>query len=290
MLDILFPFSYIGVCLGFLVGVGLTAATIGFLSAALVVIVIYLGMIRIMPLLRLCKRVFSIFPYYHITTKNIRESFKVRGGTSERSIYMWHPHGVFCTSCFFHTATSLTEWSAKGKVAVLSTLRWLPFFDELSEEFNVIPNTYGHMKAALETNSLSVAAGGMREMLYKDTAILAKRRGIFKMALETGTQLVPIISVNEDRLCEIVHIPWIQEWLEPYDICICIPTLKSVSKLLWLVVHPLKDPVISVIGEPILVERVDVPTEAQISELRERYISVLKKMYNAEVGKELAII
>jgi len=154
----------------------------------------------------------------------------------------------------------------------------------------VIPNTYGHMKAALETNSLSVAAGGMREMLYKDTAILAKRRGIFKMALETGTQLVPIISVNEDRLCEIVHIPWIQEWLEPYDICICIPTLKSVSKLLWLVVHPLKDPVVSVVGEPILVERVDVPTEAQISELRERYISALKKMYKAEVGKELAII
>ena len=290
MLEMLFPFSYIGICLGFLVGVGLTAATIGFLSAGLIIIFIYLGAIRVMPLLRLCKRVVSIFPYYDLTTKNIRESFKVRGSASERSIYMWHPHGVFCTSCFFHTATPLTEWSAKGKVAVLSSLRWLPFFDEFSEEFNVIPNTYGHMKAVLETHSLSVAAGGMREMLYKDTAILAKRRGIFKMALETGTQLVPIISVNEDRLCKIVDIPWIQGFLEPYDICICIPTLKSVWKLLSLLVHPLKDPVISVVGEPILVERVELPSEAQISELRERYISALKKMYKAEVGKELTII
>lgn len=291
MLDVLFPFSYIGVCLGFLVGVGLTAATIGFFSAGLIIILIYLGSIRIMPLLRLCKMVVSIFPYYGNAVNNIRESFKIRGTLpSEPSIYMWHPHGVFCTSSFFHTATSLTNWSAKGKVAALSSLRWLPFSEEIFEEMNAIPNTYGDMKAALAENSLSVSPGGMREMLYKDTAILARRRGIFKMALETGTQLVPIVSVNEDRLCEIIDIPYIQEFLEPYDICICIPTLKSVWKILWLVAHPLKDPVVSVVGTPLLVKRVEIPTEAQISELRERYVSALKALYKAEVGRELAII
>jgi hypothetical protein len=291
MIDILFPFSYIGVCLGFLVGVGLTAATIGFLSAALIIILIYLGAIRIMPLLRLCKKVLSIFPYYGTAVNNIRESFKIRGVIpSERSIFMWHPHGVFCTSSFFHIATSLTDWSAGGKLAALSYLRWLPFSEEIFEEMNVIPNIYGDMKATLAENSLSVSPGGMREMLYKDTAILARRRGIFKMALETGTQLVPIVSVNEDRLCEIIDIPYIQEFLEPYDICICIPTLKSIGKFLWLVAHPLKDPVISVLGPPISVERVEVPSEAQISELRRKYISALKLLYKAEVGRELTII
>ena len=244
-----------------------------------------------MPLLRLCKKVVSIFPYYGTAVNNIRESFKIRGVIpSERSIYMWHPHGVFSTSSFFHTATCLTDWSAGGKIAALSSLRWLPFSEEIFEEMNVIPNTYGDMKTALAENSLSVSPGGMREMLYKDTAILARRRGIFKMALETGTQLVPIVSVNEDRLCEIIDIPYIQEFLEPYDICICIPTLKSIGKFLWLVTHPLKDPIISVVGKPLLVKRVEIPTEAQISELRERYVLALKALYKAEVGRELKII
>ena len=291
MLDVLFPFSYIGVCLGFLVGVGLTAATIGFLSAGLIIILIYIGVIRIMPILRLCKRGFMIFPYYETAVKNIRDSFKIRGTIpSDPSIFMWHPHGVFCTSSFFHTATSITEWSAEVKVAALSSLRWLPFSEEIFEEFKAIPNTYFHMKDALANHSLSVAPGGMREMLYKDTAILARRRGIFKMALETGTQLVPIVSVNEDRLCEIIDIPYIQEFLEPYDICICIPNFKSLWKLLSLLVHPLKDPIVSVVGTPLVVERVEIPSEAQISELRAKYILALKSLYKAEVGRELTII
>jgi hypothetical protein len=72
--------------------------------------------------------------------------------------------------------------------------------------------------------------------------------------------------------------------------CISIPTLKSVYKLLSLLHTPLKDPIISVVGSPLAVNKVEVPSETQISELRERYIAALKKLYLAEMGKELKII
>jgi hypothetical protein len=100
---------------------------------------------------------------------------------------------------------------------------------EIYEELDAVSTDYFPMKETLLNNvSVSIAAGGMREMLYEDTAILEKRRGIFKMALETGTPLVPIVSVNENSLCSIIDIPWIQAKLKPYDMCVPIPTFKSV--------------------------------------------------------------
>jgi len=296
MLDVLFPFSYVGVCLGFLIGIGLSSVFVGILGASIILICIWLGMIRIMPLVRLCKRVLdALFPDQLSEIQgNIGSSFLIKNPEAipeGRHIYMWHPHGVFCTSHFFHIGTKFTNWDRGGiRGTALSSLLWLPFMKEFFEELNAVPTDYYSMKRALESGSISVAPGGMREMLHEGSTILSRRRGIFKMALETGTPLVPIVSVNEDSLCSIVEIPWIQKILEPYDMCISIPTLKSAYKLISLLHTPLKDPIISVVGSPLAVDKVEVPSEAQISELRERYIAALKKLYLVEMGKELKII
>ena len=147
------------------------------------------------------------------------------------------------------------------------------------------------MKRALEAgDSFSVSAGGMREMLYENTSLLSKRRGIFKMALETGTPLVPVISVDDNRLWNIVDIPArIQDSLKPYDLCLPVPTLKSVYKWLGILQNPLKDPMQSIIGTPILVEKIVAPSESDIAELRSKYIGALQEMYKAETGNELIV-
>lgn len=299
MLELLFPYSYFGLCLGCLIGIGITGVLFGFLSAGIILVCISLGMIRIMPLVNLCKRVVNgCFPDKLSKIKNnIKESFRIKNPADVpdgRNIYMWHPHGVFNLSNFFHNGTSYTNWpllKTPIKPTAINFLSYMPFGVEFFEEFNAIPADYFSMKTALENHSISVAPGGMREMLYKDSAILSKRRGIFKMALETGTPLVPIISKGEDSLYSIIEVPkWIQDFLGKYDICISIPTYKSTVKMISLLTNPLKDPVVSVVGKPIAVERVEIPSEAQISELRERYILTLKALYKSEVGKELTII
>jgi 2-acylglycerol O-acyltransferase 2 len=148
---------------------------------------------------------------------------------------------------------------------------------------NGIPSDYHLMKTTLESNhSISVAVGGMREMLG-DEFIVKRRRGIFKMALETGTPIVPVISFGEQKLFSIVEVPKaIQDFLEPYDICICIPTLQSVRKWLGLLQSPLKDSIISVVGSPIPVSKIAEPTEEDISKLREQYTTALKELYEKE--------
>jgi hypothetical protein len=297
MLDILFPFSYLGIAFGFLIGIGITAVCFGFLSVGVILVCIFMGMIRIMPLVNLCKRfINALLPdKLDIFGKNIKETFKIRRNPDVSSegkyIYMWHPHGVFTTSQFFHIGTKLTEWPSDLKVkgTAFNGLLMLPFMSEFFEELGAVPTEFHAMKKTLETTSLSVAPGGMREMLHPGSAILSKRKGIFRMALETGASLVPVISVGEDALCQIVELPsWIQDFFEPYDACICIPNMKSLVKLLTIFHKPVT-PVISVMGAPIAVKKNETPSEKDISELRTRYIKELKELYKKETGETLKI-
>lgn len=229
--------------------------------------------------------------------KNIKESFKITGNTELKNgkyIFMWHPHGLFPTTLYFHTATPLTDSPnpvKDSKTVAFSNLQWLPFTSEIFDETGIIPSEYHVMKAALGEGSISLCPGGMREGLYNDTALLSRRRGIFKMALETGSPLVPVISKGHEQISQFIDLPpWINEYLEPYDACFSIPTWKTFWRVLGILHNPLKDPVFSVIGEPILVEKVDLPTEEHISELRQKYIEALKAMYKKEVGRDLNIL
>lgn len=300
MIDLIYPYSYISIWIGVLLGIGFTAACVGLFSTIFILICISLGMIRIMPLFTFINRIFRASMPTEISRleNNIKESFKMTGNThaleGDHYIFMWHPHGVFPTSLYFHTASLLTDAPIaikESKTVAFSNLQWLPFTTEIFHETNIIPSEYHDMKNALKEGSISLSPGGMREMLYKDTALLLRRRGIFKMALESGTPLVPVISRDEAQIFKAVDLPeWIQNILKPYDLCIPIPTWKTISRFLGILHNPLKDPLYSVIGEPILVEKVEIPTEQQISKLREKYIEALKLMYKKEIGRELNIL
>ena len=294
----MFPYSYIAIWLGVFIGIAITAAWIGIFSAAILAICISLGMIRIMPLFNYIDRIIrKNFPdEISRIERNIGESFRVTGNPVEgRNIFMWHPHGVFPTSLYFHTASLLTnspEAVKHSKTVAFSNLQWLPFTTEVFHETNIIPSDYHAIKSALDNgHSISLSPGGMREMLYEHTVILKRRRGIFKMALETGTPLVPVISRGEAELCKVVDLPqWVHEILEPYDACVPLPTWKTVSRFLGILQNTLKDPVLTSIGEPIQVEKIENPTEAQISDLRTRYIAALSVMYKKEIGRNLQVI
>jgi 2-acylglycerol O-acyltransferase 2 len=298
MLEHTFPLSYIAISLGFLLGIGFTSVFISFVSASIILLLAFTGIIRVMPIINLFKSLSKKLLPDQLNTieENIKKSFNLTADLKEdKYIYMWHPHSVFSTSLFFHNVTKFTEWPShlrNLKVVVFSYLQWFPFAKEFFEEFNLIPSDYFSMKTALEDgNSISVSAGGMREMLYENTAIISKRRGIFKMALETGTALVPIVSVGETKVWELAKIPqWIHDSMEPYDACMAIPTFKSILRFIGLLENPLKDPIRSVLGKPIRVEKKDIPTEQDISNLRSTYISALKTLYKKESGCDMIVV
>ena len=301
MYDFTISYSYIALCILLLIGIGIIAVCMGILVAISIIFCIYIGVIRIAPLCNYMNTlIHTWFPHTISNIKtNLYKSFQMSGNTSLQEkpyIFMWHPHGVFPTTLFLHTCTTVTNAPTviqRAKTIAFSGLKWVPFADEcIRELLDVLYSDYESMKQALLKNtSISLYPGGMREMLHEDSVLLSRRRGIFKMALETGTPLVPIVSIGETRIFQMYSLPqWIQDLFKPYDACIGIPTLKTIQKYINMVWNPLKDPIISVIGDPILIEKVESPTEMQISDLRSKYIETLKRMYKQEVGKDLMIL
>lgn len=305
-LTVSFPLSYIMLFFGFCIGIGVSFVFFGSIGIAIALILMWVGVLRVLPIVEaFSKGVGILWPgVLERLEKNIRDSFPIEGVfPSEKSIYVFHPHGLFSLTHYFHIGSRLTSWAKRDmKGTAIHWLWWLPFGKELLEHFHFVPSHYASMKKVLEGGEgLSVTLGGVREILYskpgKMKLNIGKRQGIFKMALETGTPLVPVLVYGENELYETLHTPWldwIQEKLVPYALFLPIPTLTSCFNWLNLANNPLHTPVRTVVGAAIPVEKKEAVSEGDILKLREEYFDQLRKLYEQThpswYSKELEIV
>jgi 2-acylglycerol O-acyltransferase 2 len=304
-----YPLSIIILIFGFILGISISLIVFGSLSFVVIIILICIGSFRIMPIIEIFNNiVLKLFPQrIESLTNNFNKSFPVIYSNSyihnKQYIYCFHPHGLFTISHYLHTGTNYTNWKDRNiKGTALHILWKLPFGKELTEMYNFVQSNYDDMKNVLKNNkSLSVTLGGVKEMpLSRDNKItlnIAKKRGIFKMAYQTGVPIVPIIVYGENEIYKIYNnkiFNYINNFLLHYNIYIPVPTLDSCLKWLSLFTKPLDIPVKTYVGEPIEVEKKDNPTESDIIELRELYFKGLRKLYNdtrpETYDKELYII
>jgi hypothetical protein len=290
-----FPFSYLSLGFGFLFGIGITLATVSVFASAVLFLCIYTGILRITPLFQFIQQVIhGIFP---LQEKQLRRSiqtmFRVESKTEidkKPYILLFHPHGAFSVSYFFHTMTRLTNWPISlrgGKACVLRYLYWVPFGQEILDGLGGVPNKYVAMKEVLEGNqSLYVIPGGIREMY--DTkpgemrVKILQRKGVFRLALETGTPLIPVLTYGENELYTLLknpHFNRLQNFLKQWDLILPIPSWSSVKRWLGLCVGEVKHVLQTVIGEPVEVSKMSVVTDEAINTLQLQYIQALKQLY-----------
>lgn len=283
-----FPLSYFSLYVGLLFGTVLTFFTISLLTFVIVLICIYSGIIRITPFFSLIHKVSSVwFPKQEEYIKTFAKKMfqvKVKGEFKKQPyILCFHPHGAFSVSYFFHRTTTFTDWPLRGgKSCVLRYLYWLPFGEEILDSFGAVSNRYMDMKKVLEGGeTLSVIPGGIREMYDtekgKIRVKIRDRSGIFRLAIETGTPLVPVITYGENELYELSHHPYvnrIQQWLSKYECILPIPSFETIQRWVQFVMGNQKNPLITVIGNPI-----EITKSHTIDSLREDYILALQKLY-----------
>ena len=307
MIDSMFPLSIFMLLAGFLAGSIGAFLVFGAKTMILMIILVWLGMFRILPLIQAVEHIIrSLFPAdISLFEKNIRKSFRVEGTVDkEQAIYLFHPHGLFPVSVFFHCMSGLTDWPLQSISAVVANwIFWFPGFNELIQFMNCTSANYGKLKVALEKGtSLGIAVGGIHEVFEvkpgRMRLAISRRRGIFKMALETGTALVPVLTYGENELYQPVDWGWLDALnrrLVPLGFCFPIPTLDSCLRWMRLTDRPFKTPVRTVIGPRLTVEKVVGPVgEAAVVELRERYFVALRELYaktrSAGYSEELEIL
>lgn len=290
-----YPVSAFVLLFLFIFGFIICSLFFGFISLSICILLIYLGSLRIIPIINFCRNTLTyIFPNcMNKLNKNINKSFPIlysnRFKFNKRYIYCFHPHGLFCLSYYLNIGTNLTDWLDKNVKGTASYLLWyLPFGKEILEKAGFVQSNYKDMKAVLEENkSLSVALGGIKEILYTRDNILklniANKKGIFKMALETGTPIVPVIAYGENENFKIYDsyiTNCINNFLIQFKVCMPLPTMESFINWISLFYKPLNIPIQTYIGEPLSVNMKNNPTDKDIEDLRTQYFSRLTTLYN----------
>lgn len=225
---------------------------------------------------------------------NLKETFQYTEASSpERALYLWHPHALMSLTPFFHTF-----WQRRTKVVCLNFFHRIPIVRDLYHFIGAIGSDYDTMKTALETSSVSVIPGGVREMMLPHKpgvlqVVLKCRSGVFRLALETGTPLVPVLTYGESELFPQIEHPLLKTlntWLyTQFGLCIPIPSLTSLQNWLQLSESPLQ-PIRSVAGSPVAVEKIENPTQEQIEALKESYCSALQTLFDETAPPGLTLV
>ncbi|KAM7535716.1 hypothetical protein Aperf_G00000090654 [Anoplocephala perfoliata] len=135
----------------------------------------------------------------------------------------------------------------------------------------------------ISSNLVAVAVGGARESLESRPGnyaiMLSRRRGFFRLALKTGSYLVPSIGFGEKNVCDQVANPEgctlrrLQNW--------CMRTFRVAPALFYSKrIFPYRRPITVVVGFPIICERNPNPTNEEVDRLREEYKQQLVQIFS----------
>jgi hypothetical protein len=293
-----FPFSYIAWFA--ILALGITTGFFIFSAFAIAVFVLLytLDMIRIMPL---AEKLEKVLRYFYADTigcveENIKKSLTVsvpesvletsKAGAGKPIIYVWIPHGLFATSLYYHSISTHTDMPPALKPispVIHHWTRYIPFASEIFAHYNITYSTYNSMLEALKAGkSISVALGGVREMEETgETTIrttIAKRKGIYRLAVETGASIVPVISYGENSIFR-PSTHWIARGLNralrPLGIVAPIPSWESARNWLNIANQPLPQGSHSVFGDPI------APEKHGVDELKALVLESIHTLYSA---------
>jgi hypothetical protein len=292
-----FPFSYIVWFAVFIIGLCSSLFIFSAFAVAVFILLYSLDMIRIMPL---AEKLEKLLRYFYADTigrveENIKKSLTVAvpesvlgagAGAGKPIIYIWIPHGLFATSLYYHSISTHTNMPAALKPispVIHHWSRYIPFASEIFAHYNITYSTYNDMLGVLKAGkSISVALGGVREMDETDETIIrttiAKRTGIYRLAVETGAAIVPVISYGENSLFRpATH--WLarglNRLLRPLGLAAPIPSWESTRNWLNIGDRPLPHGSHSVFGDPISAEKHSVDT------LKTLVLESIRTLYSA---------
>ena len=234
--------------------------------------------------------------YFEQIESNIRKTFKIHVSEKipEKSILLWHPHDLMTITSAIHNGFRITDPSyTPTKIVTLWIYNSIPVIKDFMRLSNCISSDYQIIKDTLEKESVSLMLGGVKEILHADskTIILTikKRKGIFKIALETGCSLVPVITYGESDLFPPMKNSFIdstnQLLYSLLKIAIPVPTIESLHNWVKLFNEPLQT-VNTYTGSIIKVEKIENPTDKDIDSLRNTYIKEIQVLFkNTNPGK-----
>ncbi len=233
------------------------------------------------------KLLFKILGNY----KFINESCKLERVDSNGNNYIFgiHPHGLFPFGSVGSLALSNNLKYIEETTPILNTKYlkpgiasfcfYIPFMREFFLWLGAVDCSKPILKNLLmEGYSVALFVGGAQEAQYSGTGstrlVLKSRNGLFKLALDTGSTLVPIYTFGNNNIFNSVN----------WDIFGLLDYFKKITGI-WFprgYFIPRRHDFISVIGEPITVEKIHPGNDidASIEILKHKYMKSLTQLFD----------
>ncbi|XP_047620770.1 diacylglycerol O-acyltransferase 2-like protein 6 [Phacochoerus africanus] len=214
-----------------------------------------------------------------------------------------HPHGIVSYGIFVNFATEATGFAQlfpdiTPYVGTLEVTFWIPILREYVMSMGVCPVSELSLKYLLTQkgsgNAVVVVVGGAAEALLcrpgASTILLKPRKGFVRLALETGSYLVPSYSFGENEVLNqesFAEGSWksfflkiLQKALKKFmGLTFCIFHGRGLTKGSWGFL-PFNRPITTVVGEPLPIPKIEKPTKETVDKYHALYISSLRKLFD----------
>ncbi|XP_062844273.1 2-acylglycerol O-acyltransferase 3b [Trichomycterus rosablanca] len=206
-----------------------------------------------------------------------------------------HPHGIMSMgafSCFSTEAGGFPQAfpGMRASLAILAGVFRMPIFREYILFAGLLPVNKQSLEYMLSKagvgNAVVIIIGGAEESLASspgvNTVVMKQRKGFVRLALENGADLVPVYSFGENELFPQVLLSEgsVGRKLQALfkQVMGFAPCLFTGGR--WLLL-PYRRPIITVVGSPISVPHVPVPSEEQVDHYHKLYMESLSKLFHA---------
>lgn len=195
------------------------------------------------------------------------------------SIYAMGPHGVFGIGPTFQAMINGLMNGEDFHMLAAPVVFSFPIYGMLLKMLGLQSVERNSFVGLLRRgHSVGVIPGGIAEMFAlradEETMMIASRKGFVKIALETGAQIVPSYCFGNSRTFTAGSAPW----------------LASLSRMLRTSIIifwgrfglpiPHRVPLLTVLGRPIIVPKVDNPSPELVHEYHERYLREVRRLYD----------
>ncbi|KAL2913078.1 diacylglycerol O-acyltransferase 1 [Polyrhizophydium stewartii] len=213
-------------------------------------------------------------------------------------VFGYHPHGIISLGAFTNFATEATGFGElfNGIDLRLMTLEpnfRMPFFREIILHLGVTSASRRSCDNILTKgpgNAIMLVVGGAAEALNAfpgtNDLVLKKRYGFVKVALRTGSSLVPVMSFGENDIWDQVPNPQgstlrkFQRLFQRYA-SFSPPLLHGRGIFTYNYgILPFRHPIVSVVGAPIDCPRTENPSNELVQEYHQKYLDALQALYD----------
>ncbi|XP_009082767.1 PREDICTED: LOW QUALITY PROTEIN: diacylglycerol O-acyltransferase 2-like [Acanthisitta chloris] len=211
-----------------------------------------------------------------------------------------HPHGILCVGAFCNFITGSTGFEELFPGIRSFFFFRLPLFREYLMSGGLFPVTrraIGHLLSHNGMgNAVAIVIGGAAESLScrpgLTTLVLKNRKGFVRMALQHGAYLVPSFSFGENDLFRQVVFEegtWMRSIQKRFQKMMgfapCVFYGRGLTSVQSRGFLPYARPITTVVGEPVVVPKVQNPSREMVDMYHEKYIHALLKLFNENKTK-----